>query len=159
MELAGGEHIFYSPRIVGTKLADATVEEIKKEKQKFKSMCFLQRADMNRYGELIEDLKKSGHRGRDEYPETIAGAYELLVRTSKQSGHVIGRSRRNQRFNQRRNGENYSFAQLGRENVNANDRALVPGNDGNTYQGITCFACGAMGHYAGNCPRMQAQTS
>ena len=54
-------------------------------------MSFLQPADMNRYGELIKDLKKSGHRGRDEYPETMAGAYKLLVRTSKQSGHVIGR--------------------------------------------------------------------
>ena len=47
-------------------------------------MCFLQRADVTRYRDLIEELKKGVYKGRDEYPRTLSSAYELLIRTSDQ---------------------------------------------------------------------------
>ena len=51
-------------------------------------MLFLLREDKYRYGQLFEDTKKSDFVGRDEYPETINGAYELLVRNTKQFGGI-----------------------------------------------------------------------
>ena len=52
-------------------------------------MFFLLRADKCRYGKLFEYLRGGGVVGRHEYPEAINGAYELLVRTSRQFGGSI----------------------------------------------------------------------
>ena len=47
------------------------------------AMLILLREDESRYGQLFEDQRKSYFKGRDEYPETINGAYELFVCTSR----------------------------------------------------------------------------
>ena len=62
------------------------------------------RSDESRYGQLFEDMRKVDFVGRDEYPKTINGAYELSVRTSSQfGGRIIRGGRRNFR-NERGNG-------------------------------------------------------
>jgi len=66
---------------------EADIDEIEAEKKRFKAMCFIQRADEGCYIELFEKLKKGVFERRDEYPKTIATAYELLLRTSKQIGY------------------------------------------------------------------------
>ena len=52
-------------------------------------MFFLLRSDEYRYGRLFDDMRKSDFVGRYEYPETINGAYELLVRTLMKFGGGI----------------------------------------------------------------------
>ena len=52
-------------------------------------MLFLIRVDEYRYGKLFEELRKSAFVGRDGYLETINGANELLVRTSRQFFGII----------------------------------------------------------------------
>ena len=99
LELAGGGHIFCSPDILKKAIERATTEEIKDEKEIFKAICFLVRADETRYRSLIYDLKQSVIGGRDDYPTTVAGAYDLLVRTARQGNMTYKRhNKRGQSF-------------------------------------------------------------
>ena len=43
--LAGGGHILCSPQILGKYMASCTTVEIDAEKERFKAMCFILRAD------------------------------------------------------------------------------------------------------------------
>ena len=87
MILAGGGHILCSTQILGKDMASCTTVEINAEKERFKAMCFILRADKIRYGDLLEELRKGVYRGRDEYPNTVSDAYELLLWTSQQIGY------------------------------------------------------------------------
>ena len=65
--LAGGEHILVSKELIGKDdLSLATKEELNEEKQKFMATCFILRSDETRYKKLLDDLKSSANRGRDE---------------------------------------------------------------------------------------------
>ena len=55
---------------------------------------FLLQAGEYRYVQIFEDLRKVAFVGRYEYPEEINGAYELLVRSSRQFGGIILRGER-----------------------------------------------------------------
>ena len=72
----------------------ATLEEVTTEEEKSKAMLFLLRVYESRYGKLFEDMSKADFVGKDEYPETINGAYELLVLASRQFGGIILRGGR-----------------------------------------------------------------
>ena len=152
LELAGGEHIFCSPTILGKSLDTASPDEIKKENERFRAICFIQRADETRYSELLEDLRKGVFRGRDEYPETVSDAYELLIRTSTQLGYVNRSRNTNTRS---RSSRNFTFTQNGGHNNNdsGNDSAqITAGKNGETFPDILCYACRIKGHYADQCP-------
>ena len=45
-------------------------------------MVLLKRSDLYRYEELVTDLKRGAHVGRDEYPVTPADTFDLLTRIS-----------------------------------------------------------------------------
>jgi hypothetical protein len=61
---------------------EATEEEIEIEENKFKAICNIKRGDPNRYKSFLNDLKHAAYVGRDEYPDTPAGAFDLMVRRS-----------------------------------------------------------------------------
>ena len=63
--LAGGGHILCSPQILGKDMVSFTPTEINTEKERFKAMCFILRAEEIRYGDLLEELRKGVYRGRD----------------------------------------------------------------------------------------------
>ena len=104
MILAGGGHILCSPQILGKDMVSFTPMEINTEKERFKALCFILRADEICYGDILEQLRKGVYRGRDKYHITVPKAYELLLRTSQkigynqrrtvQSGHRTRTSRR-----------------------------------------------------------------
>ena len=81
-----------------------TTEEVTTYEEKFKAILFLLRAYESRYGQLLEYSRKSDFVGIYEYPETIKGAYELLVRTSRQFGGSILRGGRRNFRNERGSG-------------------------------------------------------
>ena len=130
------------------------------------AVCYILRSDTDRYGKLLEDLKSSANRGRDEYPVTLTDAFDLLVR---ESGEFDTKSYR--RFNGRGDrgsrGRNYMLAQRGgrgsggrgsdndytfsRMNENSSSE-IVPGSDDLTHQGISCYGCSFLGHYRNQCP-------
>ena len=58
MILAGGGHIFCSPQILGKDVVSCTTMEINTEKERFKAMCFILKAEEIRYGDILEDLSK-----------------------------------------------------------------------------------------------------
>ena len=86
------------------------------------------REDKSRYGQLFEDTNKSDFVGRDEYPETINGAYELLVRTSRQFGGIILRGGRRFFRNERGHGVRTSVV-FTQERGNQGERKYTSGNN------------------------------
>ena len=156
LAIAGGEHILVSDEMLGKNIGTATADEVKDEKERFLAIYFILRSDENRYKKLLEDLKSSGNRGRDEYPTTLTGAFDLLVRESGEYDTNNQNARRQRgRFGNRGRG-NFIFAQNGRnEYTRANDTnsdEVVAGTDGVTLATITCFGCHFKGHYKGQCP-------
>ena len=163
LKLAGGEHVLISPKLLGKDVHVATQDERKEEKEHFMAICFIVRSDEGRYKKLLDDLKSSANRGRDEYPTTLTNAFDLLVRESGEYDTV----RRNPRFNRGRYNrggrgrDSFLFAQAGRgsgENMSysrtnsENSEEIVPGTDGEKHENISCYGCGFKGHYRGQCP-------
>ena len=129
--------------------------------------------ERSRYKKLLDDLKSSANRGRDEYPITLTKAFDLLVRESGEYDTVRGFNPR-YRTRRGRGGRgrgNFLFAQQGRGEQNApqgrggqnrnerysrvndnNSVEVVAGIDGETHPNITCFGCLFTGHYRGQCP-------
>ena len=115
---------------------------------------------------LLDDLRSLANRGRDDYPITLSDAFNLLVRESGEYDSVRkpnprfrggggrfggGRGRQSYMFAQRGGrgqGEEYTFTRV---NENSSSE-VVPGTDGVTHQGITCYGCQFMGHYRNQCP-------
>ena len=46
------------------------------------AICYILRSDIDHYGKLLEGLKSSANRGRDEYPVTLTDTVDLFVRES-----------------------------------------------------------------------------
>ena len=63
---------------------DHTTAETVKEEHKLKAIILLRRVDEARYKKVISDLKYVAHLGRDEYPTSVAGTFDLLNRRSSQ---------------------------------------------------------------------------
>ena len=121
LKLAGGEHVFVSKEMLGVdKLSDATKKEIDDEKDRFMATCFILRSDgfseRSRYKKLLDDLKSSANRGRDEYPATLTEAFDLLVRESGEhdTARSFNPSWRARRGRGGRGRGNFLFAQQGR---------------------------------------------
>ena len=168
LKIAGGEHVLVSKVMLGKELAESTDDEIDNEREKFLAMCFVLRSNETRYAKLLDDLKRSANLGRDEYPESLTEAFNLLIR---ESGEYDGiRRAYNPRFGRGRGGRGgrgrhgFTFAQQGRggdrQNVtytrtnNSNSREIVPGTDGDSHPNVTCFGCQFLGHYSHMCPHV-----
>lgn len=65
-------------------LHTASAREINHEKEHFVAVCFTERSNKERYKKLLDNLKSSCNRGRDEYPQTLIDALDLLVRESEE---------------------------------------------------------------------------
>jgi hypothetical protein len=162
---AGGRQVLCSTEIMEKKGQTPTVAEKLTEEEKFKAICFLKQSDKNRHGALLRDLQNGAYVGRDEYPTTPAGAYDLMIR---RSGVFYGRSSggrgRGGRFGRgggRGGRGGYNFAQHGRgdhhREVPPEDAVLVPGIDGSTIP-MRCYHCNDWGHGSRNCPKRNNQS-
>jgi len=116
--MSEGAHVMCSPKILNKAIHEADSDEVEKETERFKAMCFLLRDDESRYRDLLEQSKKGVRKGRDEYPMTIADAYQLLLRTSKLIGY-----KKSQRFGERgcsrsaHDNQNFVLAQKRRNTI------------------------------------------
>ena len=167
LKIAGGEHVLISPVLLGKTIENATPTEIKAEKEKFMAVCFMLRSDDARYKTLLDGLKRSANLGRDEYPETLTEAFDLLVRESGEydtvrplTNRFRGRGGRGGRGRQ-----SYLFAQQGRggrgnagneasysRTNDSNSNEIVAGTDGSIFQDVACYGCHFHGHYRNMCP-------
>ena len=165
LKIAGGEHLLVSPSMLGAELSTATDLQIRQEKEKYMAICFILRSDELRHKRLLEDLKRSANLGRDEYPETLTDAFDLLVRESGEYDTVRATSNRHRGRGTRggRGRQNFLFAQQGRGDSgnesytysrmnDDNSNEIVAGTNGETFPNIACFGCNFHGHYRNMCP-------
>ena len=139
LDLAGGGHLFVLPVITGEKIENMTEAEITEETEKSHATLLLLCSDDTRYGDLVASLNSGTLRGRDEYPETLASIYQLMIKHSSalQNLHGQASSRRRQAVS------------LVQTNIEESQQELVPGTDGRTHE-VTCFNCNRRGHYTVN---------
>lgn len=128
VKLTGGKSYFGSGTLM--KSTSPSAEELAECDEKFRAMCLIQRADTNRFGGLIDRLKNSMDVGRDEYPTTVADAYDLLVRSASDVTSRNNGSNRNNRQNTR-----VMFAQ---QRANNETATLVAGTDGRIIPQVDC---------------------
>ena len=164
LKIAGGEHILVSKVMLKKELSAASKEEINAEKERFMAVCYMLKSDDGRYKRLNDDLKSSANRGRDEYPQTLTDAFNLLVRESGEYDTVRANVPRYRRAGGRggRGRQSFLFAQTGRggggrghdnsysrTNENNSDE-IVPGTNGETFQNTTCYGCFFVGIIVAN---------
>ena len=156
LELAGGGHILYSPKISEAADKNSPKDDKKEvEIQRFKAMIMILRADPARYGSLQESLFEGVYKGRDEFPETLTAAYDLLQRIANDFTIYTTGSSRFSKFKlraQKKLGA-ISFLQSG---TNESDE-LVPGRDGKIHPKIICHNCHKAGHYSKQYPHNKKQ--
>lgn len=105
---------------------------------KLASVFFITFSDPNRFGTLWQQLSNAILLGRDEYPENLVGAYDLLSHfqtTNKQSGPRLP--------------ANVTFTQVLEQ---AQRQDPVAGTDDQTYSSTLCYKFHRMGHRANVCP-------
>ena len=124
-------------------MASCNNVEIDAEKEIFKAICFILRADETRYGDLLEELWKGVYRGRDEYPNTVSDAYELLLWTSQQIGYSQRRTGQpSHRAQTSGKSEGFIFTQQGgrgrhgAERGNENNQEEVAGRNKILHRGV-----------------------
>jgi hypothetical protein len=125
-------------------LADATSAE----KQQYLVITYLVGSDRTRYGKLLEDLENSYLlQGREEYPTTLTGAYNLLVHWQNNMHNAaqipIASS------------DGVAFTNVGdnEDNSKQDTTLTTDGKPKKDRSHITCFNCNEQGHYASDCTK------
>jgi hypothetical protein len=104
--------------------------ELDIKEEKFKAMVLIMHADPYRYNTLHSSLEEGVLLRRDEYPQSVTAAYDLLQNTcpelpgdSNKRGGCFSCFRQGQ--NKNAHGSHVSFAQA---TVKPGDKDCVPGN-------------------------------
>ena len=79
LKFAGGDNMLVSEALLGMEIRNATVAQIKVEREKFLAVCYIMRSDKGHYKKLLDDLMSLANCGRGEYPETLTDAFNLLI--------------------------------------------------------------------------------
>ena len=141
-----GSDFFVGREVLGKSFY--TLDEVNESNEKLKSMIMIKRVDNKRFGDLKRRLREANGVGRDEYPTTVAGAYDLLVRTQDQI-----RLTYNARSRNRFGGGDRSKVMFAQSEDKAGDEVqMVPGIDGTINPKMVCWHCNKTGHGRDNCP-------
>ena len=147
-----GGSIAANPKLIdardasGKELTDA--ERLSKACDKTLAIALITGANPTKYGTLITHLANEYAMGRDQYPEDVTSAYNLLINYVTPIN--ASTTHRNVPATQRpvvaatEPASGITFAQ--------NAGTVTPGNNGATFADIDCYVCGSFGHYAANCP-------
>ncbi len=118
--------------------------------EKFLAMSFLLGADPNRYKQLWTSLENSMLVNRDEYPFTVAAAYDLLCQYKSQGGNrILGNKNKDKNINDKN--VNVIFAQVHSKQDDGNVPP-VAGYNGVVCPNTRCYICHNKGHAAYYCP-------
>ena len=78
---------------VAVSVSDPTKKELEKEEEMFLVIHLLENSDTSRFGTLKDELVNASFVGRNEYPETVSGAYELMFCRGRSVSHDNGSAR------------------------------------------------------------------
>ena len=151
-----GGSIAANPRLI-TEAGLTDEERLAKACEKTLAIALITGASPTRYGTLITQLANEYAMGRDQYPEDMTTAYNLLVnyvipvntsapnRTAPTTGRIAPPAAPPAPTVSASSG--ITFAQAA-----AAGDPPVPGNNGGIFPAVDCYVCGSLGHYAANCP-------
>ena len=160
----------------GIDIDDATDEQEEAAElagiQWYLALAFLMGSDRNRYGRLLEKLENDFTAANDNYPKTLTNAYNmllewkddprLLIRMAGNDGISFATNTVETNEEQTTCAEstchreapttyaNTTMGQRGRGRGGGCGGGQ--GGRGSAHDNIQCFCCGAMGHYASQCP-------
>ena len=129
-------------------------ERVSIARDKTMASTLIRGADPTRFGTLICHLANQFANGMDEYPEDFGAAHSLLESYSSPSNT---RPRVPQQQATHAHAMSVAAPASEASAMTFAQQAAVPGTDGVTHEGITCYNCRSMGHYSDDCP--QARTS
>ena len=137
------------------------------------ALAFLMGSDRSRFGRLLEKLENDFTAGHDNYPKTLTDAYNMLLEW-KDDPRLLMRMAGNDgisftttsgEMNEEHHTEVEKTHTTEPEVTHTNTtlghagggrfgggRSGSRGGHGSNRENIQCFRCGAMGHYASQCP-------
>ena len=138
------------------------------------ALAFLMGSDRSRFGRLLEKLENDFTAGHDNYPKTLTDTYNmllewkddprLLMRMAGNDGISFTTTTTTTETNEEQHTELEDTQSKNTEITHTNTtlgqggRGRAPGRNGGrgsragNRDNIQCFRCGAMGHYASQCP-------
>ena len=132
--------------------------------QWYHALAFLMGSDRSRFGHLLEKLENDVTAGNDNYPKTLTDAYNMLLEW-KDDPRLLTRMAGNDGISFATNTVQTNEGPQEAETTHTNTtlgqggRGWAPGHTGGrggrggSRDNVQCFRCGAMGHYASQCPK------
>jgi hypothetical protein len=154
IEYHGGS-VAESYKLAPEKSSDGTPYSIAKRtigaRDKTLGIDLIQGADPTRYSTLITELSNQFAMGKDDYPDDLTAAYNLLV-NYKTPTNATSRPRPTTGQPSTNTHLYTSEPPLASSVTLAQKLGPTPGNDGLVHPTITFYQCNQPGHYANTCP-------
>jgi Zinc knuckle len=131
----------YAAEELGKEVSELSEQDKEKARNQYIATALILGADRSRFGKLIDKMQNDYLQGYNSYPKSMAAAMNLMVNWKQESNQTNGTVLGSNAASFVTNGNSNNPQQNSR-----NGRAPTQIN-------ITCYQCGAIGHYASACPQ------